>query len=164
MLDQIQCRALCIIHPDGDYETNLQTTAVPHIKLHLNDISICYYHEIISDKLHPLHNMIVPSTSTRTLSYKGIEGDMFMHFPEENVCSSLSVNQLRYTIKTVMSLFSKVRYLIFEQPLLKHLTFLYFFVKLNWKYTCWKKTCWTCLLWRFMWLHSPFCALIQLIK
>ena len=38
-LDQIQRRALRIIHPDGDYETNLQTMAVPNIKLHLDDRS-----------------------------------------------------------------------------------------------------------------------------
>ena len=50
-LDQIQCRALRIIHPDGDYDTNFQTMAVPNIKLHLEKkktirctISSCQIH------------------------------------------------------------------------------------------------------------------------
>ena len=43
-VDHIQRRALRIIHPDGDHDTNLQTMAVPNIEQHLDDISTCYYH------------------------------------------------------------------------------------------------------------------------
>ena len=67
-LDQIQCRAIPITHPDGDYEKTTRLSMEVPIKLLDDDISRIYYHKIINDEPHPLHRTTFQNTSTGTLS------------------------------------------------------------------------------------------------
>ena len=66
-MEQIQRRRLKIIHPNHSYQQNLITTALPTIEMRLNSAGSDYYQKIAYDKSHPLHDIIVPNTSTRTL-------------------------------------------------------------------------------------------------
>ena len=66
-LEQIQRRCLKIIHPNESYQQNLITTALPTIEMRLNSAGSDYYQKIAYDESHPLHDIIVPNTSTRTL-------------------------------------------------------------------------------------------------
>ena len=66
-LEQIQRKALKIISPDQSYNENLVSLCLPQIELLLDDKNRSYYKTIANNDNHPLKNVIVPNSCTRSL-------------------------------------------------------------------------------------------------